>query len=97
MSNYKMTAEEAIKELNTIKSFLAPEFKEAINKASEALKKEVSERPEYEGDGSDDKGNIIYDIWICPNCGCRYEVDYEEYDHCPNCGQAVNFDEIKGA
>ena len=42
----------------------------------------------YESDGYAD-GEPVYDIWICPNCGVKYEVDYDDYDFCPNCGQAV--------
>lgn len=22
-----------------------------------------------------------------PNCGEKYEIEYEEYEYCPNCGQ----------
>lgn len=46
-------------------------------------------KPDYEGDGYDEEVEIIYDTWICPNCGKRYEVDYDEYDYCPNCGQKL--------
>lgn len=42
----------------------------------------------YEGDGYAD-GKMVYDIWICPNCGAKYEVDYDDYDFCPNCGQMI--------
>ena len=27
--------------------------------------------------------------WICPNCGEKYEVDYDNYGHCPKCGQRL--------
>ena len=49
----------------------------------------------YEGDGYDDSGNLIYDTWICPNCEKDHEVDYDDYDFCPNCGQAIDWDGIK--
>lgn len=26
---------------------------------------------------------------ICPNCGAKYEVDYDDYDFCPDCGQMI--------
>lgn len=42
----------------------------------------------YEGDGYSE-GEMVYDTWICPNCGVKYEVDYDDYDFCPECGQAV--------
>ena len=42
----------------------------------------------YEGDGYAD-GEMVYDTWICPNCGAKYEVDYDDYDFCPDCGQMI--------
>lgn len=47
-------------------------------------------KPDYEGDGYAD-GELVYDTWICPNCGTKYEVDYDEYDYCPECGQAIDW------
>ena len=62
--------------------------------AINSLEKQIPKRPDYEGDGYDDKGNLIYDTWICPNCGCKdYEVDYDDFEHCPNCGQALDWSE----
>ena len=46
-----------------------------------------------EGDGYDPDGNLVYDTWICPNCEKHYELDYDEYDYCPNCGQAIDWSE----
>ena len=62
--------------------------------AIEALKKQVPTAPDYEGDGYADTGDgmgLLYDTWICPYCGVRYEVDYDEYNYCPNCGQAIRW------
>ena len=42
----------------------------------------------YEGDGYSDE-EMVYDTWICPNCGAEYEVDYDDYDFCPDCGQMI--------
>ena len=42
----------------------------------------------YEGDGYAD-GEMVYDTWICPKCGAKYEVDYDDYDFCPDCGQMI--------
>ena len=42
----------------------------------------------YEGDGYSDE-EMVYDTWICPNCGVKYEVDYDDYDFCPDCGQMI--------
>lgn len=32
----------------------------------------------------------------CPFCGDRYEVDYEIHQHCPMCGQRIDWGELKG-
>ena len=53
----------------------------------------TAKAPDYEGDGYDNKGEMIYDTWICPNCGKHYEVDYDDYDFCPNCGQRLMLEE----
>ena len=63
----------------------------AIDAAIEALKKQMPKEPTYEGDGYDPQGTFIWDEWLCPNCGSRYEVDYDKYDYCPNCGQALDW------
>lgn len=67
----------------------------AKNIAIMALEKQMLKKPDYEADGYDDKGELIYDTWICPNCEKRYEVDYDSYDYCLNCGQAINWEEVK--
>lgn len=60
---------------------------------ADALKKQIPTKPNYEGDGYDDSGNLIYDTWICPNCGDRYELDYEIHQYCPVCGQRIDWSE----
>ena len=60
-----------------------------VEECREAVEKQKPKKPDYEGDGYDDKGELVYDTWICPNCDKKYEVDYEDYKHCPNCGQAI--------
>lgn len=62
----------------------------AYAKAISALEKQIPKKPDYEGDGFDEDGYLIYDTWICPNCEHKYEVDYDDYDFCPNCGQALD-------
>ena len=57
-----------------------------------AIAKQIPKRPFYEGDGFWD-GNLVYDTWICPCCEKDYEVDYDDYDYCPNCGQAIDWSE----
>ena len=66
--------------------------KEAMEMAIEALEKQIPKRPFYEGDGFWD-GKLVYDTWICPCCEKKYEVDYDDYDYCPNCGQAIDWSE----
>lgn len=60
-----------------------------VEECREAREKQEEKKPDYEGDGYAD-GHIVYDTWICPCCGERYEIDYEEYEHCPKCGQAID-------
>ena len=38
-------------------------------------------------------GSLVFDEWICPCCNSRYEVDYDEYEYCPNCGQKIAWEE----
>ncbi len=61
--------------------------------AIEALEKQLPKQPTYDGDGYAPDGTFIWDEWLCQNCGTRYEVDYDEYDHCPNCGQRIDWSE----
>ena len=55
--------------------------------------RDTAKKPDYEGDGYDNEGNIIYDTWVCPNCEEHYEVDYANYDFCPKCGQRLDWSE----
>lgn len=56
----------------------------------QALKeKSVAKKPNYEGDGYYN-GELVLDTWICPNCEKSYEVDYDDYEYCPNCGQHID-------
>ena len=62
-----------------------------VEEVQAAADKQKAKIPYYEGDGYDDDGNIIYDTWICPNCGEHYEVDYDDYAYCPKCGQEIDW------
>ncbi len=42
------------------------------------------------GDGYAD-GNLVYDMYDCPNCGATYELGCDEYKYCPECGQAIDW------
>ncbi len=60
-----------------------------VSECQKAMEKQRAKKPNIWGDGYDDEGNIIYDMYDCPNCGKSYEIDYTEYKYCPNCGQAM--------
>ncbi len=66
-------------------------LQESVDMAIKALEKQVAKKPSFEGDGYDPDGNLVYDTWICPCCEKHYEVDYEEYDYCPSCGQRIDW------
>ena len=62
--------------------------------AIEALEKQIPEIPDYEGDGYAD-GELVYDTWICPRCGRHYEIDYDHYVYCPECGQLIDWSTLE--
>lgn len=68
----------------------------ALDKAVNCVAKQIPFKPNVEGDGYDDEGNLIYDTWICPCCKTAYEIDYDDYSFCPNCGQKIDRREING-
>ena len=95
---YKSAIKDAIKEL---KYSIEPNqgfmecrtgtiSEETISMAIEALEKQVPKEANYEGDGYSD-GGFVYDTWICPNCEKYYEVDYDDYKYCPECGQRIKW------
>ena len=85
-----MTPKEALEIRNnpTIKDVDNEELSKCID---EALEKQIPKKPTFEGDGYADDGELMYDTWICPCCEKDYELDYEEYEFCPNCGQALDW------
>lgn len=82
----KKTDEQLQQEVAEIRQFVNGDFKDA----GKALEKQMAKRPYYEGDGYAD-GSMVYDTWICPNCESEYEVEYDDYDYCPNCGQKLDW------
>lgn len=86
-----MTAKEAIQRLRLVAPLFDGQNRQAIDKAIEALEKQIPKKPDYEGDGYDDSGNLIYDTYYCPNCYGFYEIDYDRYNFCPNCGQRLDW------
>ncbi len=54
----------------------------------ELKERDTAKAPVLKSDGDWD-GEPVYDTWICPNCEEEYEVDYDDYDFCPKCGQKI--------
>lgn len=69
------------------------DLEEAKSLLREYCQKEIPKKPTFEGDGYAPDGTEIWDEWICPCCGNVYEVDYDKYDYCPNCGQRIDWEE----
>ena len=55
-----------------------------------AMQKATPMKPNVYGDGYAD-GQMVYDMWECPTCGASYEIEYDEYDYCPKCGQHIDW------
>lgn len=52
----------------------------------------IPKKPFYQGD--DYSGDeVVYGTWVCPCCGKVYELDYDDYKYCPECGQAIDWSE----
>ena len=64
---------------------------DAIGMAVSALEKQIPKKPTYDCDGYAPGGIFVWDEWICQNCGSRYELEYDDYEYCPNCGQAIDW------
>lgn len=67
---------------------------EEINILQELVDKATPTKPNIWGDGIDSDGEIIYDMYDCPYCHKSYEIDYEKYKYCPNCGQCLDWGDI---
>ena len=57
--------------------------------------RDAAKKPSIEGDRYAPDGTFIWDTWICPNCNEHYEIDYDEYDFCPKCGQRIDKSELE--
>lgn len=69
-------------------------YYELLDTLYDLVEKETATTPDIEGDGYY-KGELVYDTWICPRCGARYEIDYDEYEYCPKCGQHIDLDSLE--
>ena len=58
------------------------------------VKKEIPRSPIRFDDWYDHDGSLVHDGWKCPNCGTTYEIDDDEYNYCPNCGQRLDWSEL---
>lgn len=68
------------------------ETKEDFERFKNALDKQNATKPNLWGDGYSD-GELVYDMYECPGCGENYELEYDEYKYCPNCGQKLDWSE----
>lgn len=89
-----MTINEAIKFAKENILAYTSEMAEFKALAIEALERQTPKIPNFEGDGYAD-GEPVYDTWVCPCCGKEYEVDFDYYEYCPLCGQAIDWGGIK--
>ena len=69
-------------------------YHELLDTLHDLVEKETATTPDIEGDGYY-KGELVYDTWICPRCGTRYEIGYDEYEYCPKCGQHIDLDSLE--
>lgn len=69
-------------------------YHELLDTLYDLVEKETATTPDIEGDGYY-KGELVYDTWICPRCGTRYEIGYDEYEYCPKCGQHIHLDSLE--
>ena len=60
-----------------------------------AIRKQIAVKPDIEGDGYDDKGDLIYETGYCPTCRHVVEIDYDTSEHCPKCGQALDWSDVQ--
>ena len=64
---------------------------EALDMAVSALEKQIPKKPDLEGDGYDENGELIYDTGYCPNCRHIFEngrfavvyIDKSKWNCCP--------------
>lgn len=94
-----MNEKKALLVLSSIKLIAEPTWDdiimEAIDVAIAALEKQIPKKMDYEGDGCDNAGNIIFDTAICPGCGKMFEIDYDDnVNYCPDCGQRLKWEEM---
>lgn len=88
-----MTIQRAFEIIKNEMPYESDVITEALNMIENAVEKQIPKKPDLIGDSYDDNGNLIYDTWICPCCETEYELDYDYYKFCPDCGQALDWSE----
>ncbi len=63
-----------------------------IEECKLAVERMKAKKPELFGEGYAD-GEPVYDFYRCPSCQQEYEVEFEEHNYCPNCGQVLSWEE----
>lgn len=78
--------------------FCEESYKKIIVKIAKAVgedKRLIPQKPDIEGDGYDENGELIYDTGFCPNCRHEFEIYYDATKYCPNCGQKLDWSNVK--
>lgn len=91
-----MTIQEALEIIKNEMPYESGVINNALNMVENAVEKQIPKKPDLIGDGYDDNGNLIYDTWTCPCCETQYELDYDDYKFCHECGQAIDWSDLKG-
>lgn len=91
-----MTIQEALEIIKNEMPYESGVINNALNMVENAVEKQIPKKPDFIGDGYDDNGNLIYDTWTCPCCETQYELDYDDYKFCPECGQSLDWSDLKG-
>lgn len=86
---------ELLREMCNNSTRFSREERSAILQAIGAMNIRVAKKPDLEGDGYDDNGELIYDTGYCPGCRHEFEVYYDSPKHCPNCGQALDWSDTE--
>ena len=60
---------------------------------ADALRKQIPKELDYEGDGYDENGDLIYDYAKCRVCGHDFEYGINDWGckYCSDCGQALDW------
>lgn len=73
-----------------LQGFIKKECLGTVEECRAAVEKQKPKIADVWGDGYAD-GNLVYDTYECPNCGETYEIGYQDYKYCPECGQAIDW------